>query len=243
MSSGPAGGMGVDVVVRRQPGLVALVHGMLADHDHPDVRREVVADGGQDRREAGADHEHLGAGVGDDVGDLGWGEAPVDVDRDGVAEGGAEHHLEVLDAVLVEERHAVAGPDAGRAEGRGDPPRPLVERRPGDRPPVEHQADAVGSLGGVHAQDVGNRGGRHAGTLVVDAMYLGGVVALCIGDHVDQLADLDGSWEQGGAPTSRTCSTPHPCLCQETRRLTSNFLTQTVISVRAAPAHPGGREG
>jgi len=37
-------------------------------------------------------------------------------------------------------------------------------------------------------------------------MYLGGVGALSMGDHGGPMADLDGSWERGGAPTSRTLS-------------------------------------
>ncbi len=68
----------------------------------------------EDRHEVGADDEHLGLGVVDDVLDLGWGEPPVDVDAHRVEQRRAEEHLEVLDAVLVEERHPILRADAVR---------------------------------------------------------------------------------------------------------------------------------
>ena len=79
----------------------------------------------------------------------GGGEAPVDVDAHGVGEGGAEEHLEVLDAVLVQERDAVLRPDAGRAEPGGDAARPLVQLGPGLAAIAQHEGGAVGLVSGV----------------------------------------------------------------------------------------------
>ena len=50
----------------------------------------------------------------------GGGEAPVDVDAHGVEQRRAEEHLEVLDAVLVEEGDAVLVADAGGGEPVGN---------------------------------------------------------------------------------------------------------------------------
>ena len=93
----------------------------------------------EDRNEVGADDEHLGRRVVDDEGDLGRRQPPVDVDAHGVAEGRAVEHLEVLDAVLVEEGDAVLRPDAGGPQAGGHPPRPLVQLGPRDAAVAERQ--------------------------------------------------------------------------------------------------------
>ncbi len=95
----------------------------------------------------------------------GGGEAPVDVDADGVEQRRAEEHLEVLDAVLVEERDAVAGPDTRRGEAAGDLARPLQQLGPADGPLAEDQRRVVGAFGAVDADDV-----RHAVDLVAHAV-------------------------------------------------------------------------
>ena len=66
----------------------------------------------------------------DDVLDLGRGQPPVDVDAHRVEQRRAEEHLEVLDAVLVEERDAILAADAGSGQQVGHPARPLVQLRP-----------------------------------------------------------------------------------------------------------------
>ena len=85
------------------------------------------------RHEVGPDHEHLGLGVVHDVLDLGRREAPVDVDAHGVEQRRPEEHLEVLDAVLVEERDPVLRPDAGVGQRLRDTARPLVQLGPRQR--------------------------------------------------------------------------------------------------------------
>ena len=79
----------------------------VADHDDLRDRRQVAGDRVEHRHEVGPDDEHLGLRVVDDVLDLGRREAPVHVDADRVQQRGAVEDLEVLDAVLVEERDAV----------------------------------------------------------------------------------------------------------------------------------------
>ena len=118
----------------RDPRVVVLVAVIVArrsgDDELEHVVAEVAGDGVEHGHEVGTDDEHLGLAVVDDVRDLGRGEPPVDVDAHGVAERGAEDHLEVLDAVLVEERDAVLRPDAGGREARRPPDRPARRARP-----------------------------------------------------------------------------------------------------------------
>ena len=61
------------------------------------------------------------------MGDLRRGEAPVDGDIRGVDLRAAEEQLEVLDAVLVEDGHAVGGADALGGERVRDLTRTGVE--------------------------------------------------------------------------------------------------------------------
>ena len=99
---------------------VALVTRVATDDHDLHARSQIGLDGIEHRDEIGTDDEHLGLGVVDDVGDLGPGESPVDVDTDGVEQGRSEEHLEMLDRVLVEERDPVLGADACGMQGLGD---------------------------------------------------------------------------------------------------------------------------
>ncbi len=138
---------------------------MAADHQDEDVVGQ-LGDGVEHRHEVGSDDEDLGLGVADDECDLRRGEAPVDVDRHGVAERRAVHHLEVLDAVLVEERNPVLVADTGGGEAGCDAPRPLVELRPRDLPIAENERDGFGFAGGVGTKNVGDALDGHGGTVV-----------------------------------------------------------------------------
>jgi hypothetical protein len=105
-----------------------------SDHEDRADRRQRVGDGVEHGHEVGADDEELCRRVVDDELDLGWGESPVDVDADGVRQGGAEEDLEVLDPVLVERdavwepTPAAAGPAA--AAGPLGPAPPDMWRSP-----------------------------------------------------------------------------------------------------------------
>ncbi len=76
--------------------------------------------------------EDDGAGVVDDGGHLGRGQSPVDGHRDGTEQCAAEEHLEVLDAIAVEEGDPVAGADAVGGQGAGHLDGPVVELAPGE---------------------------------------------------------------------------------------------------------------
>ena len=80
---------GIGGRLRRHGGVVVVVAGrgaatVVADHEHGLCRRQVGRDGVEHRHEVLADDQHLRLGVVDDVLDLGWGQAPVDVDADRV---------------------------------------------------------------------------------------------------------------------------------------------------------------
>ena len=124
----------IDGLVGADPLVVVLELLVAADHEDRADRRQRVGDGVQHRHEVGSDDEHLGLGVVDDELDLRRREAPVDVDADGVGERRAEEHLEVLDAVLVEEGDAVLRTDARPRRGRRPPGRPARTARPTSLP-------------------------------------------------------------------------------------------------------------
>ena len=107
-----------------------LVVGMTADDDELRHLRQLLDDRVEHRHEVGADDQHLGLGVVDDELHLGRGEPPVDVDTHGVQHRRTEGDVEVLDAVLVEERHPVLGADAGIGERLRNPRRALQQLRP-----------------------------------------------------------------------------------------------------------------
>ena len=113
------------------------------------------------RVEVGADDEDLGAGVVDDVRDLGRRQPPVHRDGDRVELGERERDFEVLGTVLVEERDPVAGPDPDARERVGEPVRPPVELTEGDRAALELDRRRVGLVPGVRANDVSDRRDRH----------------------------------------------------------------------------------
>ncbi len=69
----------------------------------------------------GADEQDRRRGIGHHVGDLPRRESPVHTDADGVQLGGAEEQLEVLRAVLVEERHPPAGSHSDGTHRLGRP--------------------------------------------------------------------------------------------------------------------------
>ena len=124
---------------------------LLVPADDEDRRRrgQPVGDRVEDRHEVGSDDEHLRFGVVDDVFDLRWRQPPVDVDAYGVGEGGAVEDLEVLDAVLVQERDAILVADACGGESGGHAAGPLVQLGPRHRAVAEHERDAVAALGSV----------------------------------------------------------------------------------------------
>jgi hypothetical protein len=130
-----------DVVVRgrnhrvaqrlsRHPRIPVLVGPVPADDQDQLGVREIRRDCIDNRGELGADDENLRLGVVDDVLDLGCGEAPVDVDAHGVEERGPVEHLEVGDAVHVEEGNTVLVAHAGGREAVGHALRALVQVRP-----------------------------------------------------------------------------------------------------------------
>ena len=103
---------------------------MLADHDD-------LLDGPERRRhlrelcgELTTDDQHADVRVVDDVGHLRRGEPPVHGDVDRVQLSAAEEQLEVLGAVLVDERDAVLLADTFGGQSLGDATRSLVETGP-----------------------------------------------------------------------------------------------------------------
>jgi hypothetical protein len=107
--------------------------------------------------EVGPDDDDPGLGVGDDLGHLRRRQAPVHRDVDGVELGEAERDVEELQAVLVDEGHAVAGPDARGPQSLGHPRRALVELAEGDRAPGDLERRSVRPPGRVDPDDVGER--------------------------------------------------------------------------------------
>ena len=106
-----------------------------------------------DRDEVRTDDEHLGLGVVDDELDLRRREPPVDVDGDGVQQCCTEEHVEVLDAVLVEEGDAVLGADADAGERLRRPARTFVDLCPGEATFPFDQRDVVRATDAVHSND------------------------------------------------------------------------------------------
>ena len=108
--------------------------------------------------EVGADDQHLGLRIVDDVLDLGCSETPVDVDAHRIEQRRAEEHLEVFDAVLVEEGDPILRRDADGGETLGDLGRASVKISPGETAGVLDERNVVGAIRAVHAQDAGNAG-------------------------------------------------------------------------------------
>ena len=100
---------------------------MLSDDDDLLDGREVALDRVEHGRELLADDEDLRLRVIDDVRDLGRREAPVHRDVDGVHLRGTDEHVEVLGAVLVEERDSLLRVDALGDQRVRDPVRAPVE--------------------------------------------------------------------------------------------------------------------
>ena len=103
---------------------------MSTDHHDRLGSRELVGDRIEHGHELRTDDEHLGLRVVGDVGDFRWRQTPVDVDAHGVDQRASVEHLEVLDAVLVEERHPILTADPRGLERLGHLTRALVQLRP-----------------------------------------------------------------------------------------------------------------
>ena len=82
--------------------------------------RELVADAVDHRAVVLVDHDRVGAGVVDDVAELGAGEAEVEGDEDGAEPGRGEHRLEEGRLVEAEEGDPVAVVDAVGAQPAGE---------------------------------------------------------------------------------------------------------------------------
>jgi hypothetical protein len=103
-------------------------------------------------------HEHLGRRVVDDERGLRRCEPPVHGDQHRVELRRAEQHLEVLEAVLVEDRDAVARADAHGAQLLGDAVRPLVQLCVRDGAVAEQVGRRVRRCRRVHPHHVGDVG-------------------------------------------------------------------------------------
>jgi FMN phosphatase YigB (HAD superfamily) len=115
--------------------------------------------------------------------------------------------LEVLDAVLVEERHPVLRTDPQRRQAVGHPLALLVELAVGDGAVAEHERGVVGTFHPVHADDVEGLercAGVHESTVVssvtrgcrlhrLPCPVVTGIEAVVF-DHDDTLVDWWGSW-------------------------------------------------
>ena len=95
--------------------------------DHELDRFELRLDLLDAREELGADDQHPGGRVVEDLRDLRWREPPVHGGEHGPELHRAEQELEELRHVLVEDRHSVAALDAGGAQRVRDLVRPRVE--------------------------------------------------------------------------------------------------------------------
>ena len=126
---------------------------MTADDQHRGDVRQVVGDRVEDRHEIGPDDQDLGLGVVDDVLDLGGGQTPVDVDAHGVDHRRTEHHLEVFEAVLVEERDAFLLADSRSQQALRGPSRAVSQLRPSERSIAQDQCGLVTLRFSVNAND------------------------------------------------------------------------------------------
>jgi hypothetical protein len=115
-----------------------------AAHREP-ARRPRHAGGGARREllERGLVQQHAGLGVLDELAQLGRGEARVERERDRAEARRREDRLEEGAAVAEQDRHALAGPDPGRAQPARAARRALLERAVVERAPGLDQRGAL----------------------------------------------------------------------------------------------------
>ena len=115
----------------------------VVDLHHGAQLRRPVAHGADPLGELAVVHDRLGVRVVEEVGELVGGVAVVHVGRDGPQLEAGEQRLEVLVRVVEVERDLRAGAEAGVAEGRREPRRPLVELLPRATPVALHEGRVV----------------------------------------------------------------------------------------------------
>lgn len=147
------GTRGDDVFVLRRP--VRAGAGLVGGDDPPLHLRQVRPDAVEQLGEARMEHDGLGVGVVEQVGDLVRAVAVVGVHRRHRHLERRGHRLEVLDAVVQVAGHLGALADAGRDEVGGERVRSLVELAPGDHPVAVDLARPIGHRRGDGLVDVG----------------------------------------------------------------------------------------
>ena len=103
--------------------------------------------------EVGANNEHLGGRVVHDVCNLWWSKSPVDIDADRIEQAARIEHLEVIDAVLVQECNAVLRANASSLQCICNLARALVQLRPRLGLVALHKGNVGWLRGSVRADD------------------------------------------------------------------------------------------
>jgi hypothetical protein len=152
-----AGGMHARIGrVRGQPGLVFVMGA--ADVNHPLDAGQLRFQLGHGTGELGADEQHPGLGVVDDVDDLGRRQAEVH-HRIGSADLRAgQRQLQARRVVQVEHGDAVAGLQAGGAQSGDHALHPLGQLGPGAARVAEGDRRGIGPLAGPAGQHVAEIG-------------------------------------------------------------------------------------
>ena len=125
-----------------------------ADGDLDHARRE-VADAGGLRKESRFDDQHLGRAVAQHLAVLGRRKAPVERHEERAQPGAGKEQGEHLRAVEAEEGDAVAAPDAGRGQRRGEPCHLLRQFRIGNVASRKANCRLVGHQPGIALDPVG----------------------------------------------------------------------------------------
>ena len=127
---------------------------LVAGVQHLEVLGNVGRDLPRDLAIGRARDDHVGAGVGDDLLELGWGKPPVQRDRDGPDLAGCEQQLDDLGGGAVEVRDPIPGVDAGLEQSLGEPVRAVVELCVSQRARTATDRDDVGPAPRMAADDI-----------------------------------------------------------------------------------------
>ncbi len=167
---------GIAVGLRVAPGTELVVTRVSADREDERIRRQRRFALVQDREEVAPHDQDAGAGVVHDVRDLGGGQPPVDRAQHRTDLRRAEHELEQLEGVPVEEGDTVAAPDALGPQAVRDSVRGRVEVAVRHIAPFEGERDVVTDRRCLRADQI-REGLRHHTLLRAARRWADGALA------------------------------------------------------------------
>ena len=164
-------GAGIGLRAAANPGVEVRQRGMLAEGDEGRARRSVGIVRGALLDELRSDHDETHIRIANGALQFSGREPPTDGNGNAATQRTAEEELKELDAVLVDERHTIAGHYTMSKHGVGGLARTAIQLVPGDAPAAEHEGCGLRALRCLLPQQLGN-GMRHDAALGESALPL-----------------------------------------------------------------------